>query len=84
MTYLLLTLEQTEKVFKSASEIKATGTTGAYNNQFETMEKKISEIRNILQTTTKSSTDLHTLNEVIDQLRYLSYTNTLITLYTYF
>jgi len=49
------------------------------------MEKKISEIRNILQTTTKSSTDLQTLNEVIDQLRYLSYTkNTLITLYNNF
>lgn len=61
--------EQTENVFKSASEIKATGTTGAYNNQFETMEKKISEVRNILQTTTKSSTDLQTLNDVIDQLR---------------
>lgn len=48
------------------------------------MEKKISEIRNILQTTTKSSTDLQTLNDVIDQLRYLSYTNILITVYTYF
>jgi len=67
---LFIKLEQTEKVFKSASEIKATGTTGAYNNQFENMEKKISEIRNLLQTTTKSSTDLQTLNNIIDQLRY--------------
>lgn len=75
---LFIKLEQTENVFKSASEIKATGTTGAYNNQFENMEKKISEIRNILQTTTKSSTDLQTLNNVIDQLRYFIIHQTLL------
>lgn len=34
------------------------------------MEKKISEAKNILQTTTKSSMDLETLNSVIDQLKY--------------
>lgn len=62
-------LEQTENVIKSASEIKATGAAGAYTVEFENMEKKISEAKNILQTTTKSSMDLQTLNDVIDQLR---------------
>lgn len=36
------------------------------------MEKKIAEVKAMLQTTTKSSSDLQTLNEVIDQLKYLS------------
>lgn len=62
-------LEQTENVIKSASEIKATGAAGAYTVEFENMEKKISEAKNILQTTTKSSLDLQTLNDVIDQLK---------------
>jgi len=62
-------LEQTENVIKSASEIKATGAAGAYTVEFENMEKKISEAKNILQTTTKSSMDIQTLNDVIDQLR---------------
>lgn len=58
-------------MIKSASEIKATGAAGAYTVEFDNMEKKINEVKNILQTTTKSSTDLQTLNDVIDQLRYL-------------
>lgn len=62
-------LEQTENVIKSASEIKTTGAAGAYTVEFENMEKKISEAKNILQTTTKSSIDLQTLNDVIDQLK---------------
>jgi len=61
--------EQTEKIINSASEIKATGASGAYTVEFENMEKKISEVKNILQTTTKSSQVFQTLNEVIDQLR---------------
>lgn len=64
-----MSLEQTENVIKSASEIKTTGAAGAYTVEFENMEKKISEAKNILQTTTKSSTDLQTLNNVIDQLK---------------
>lgn len=58
-------------MIKSASEIKATGAAGAYTVEFDNMEKKINEVKNILQTTTKSSIDLQTLNDVIDQLRYL-------------
>ena len=61
--------EQTDKIIKSASEIKATGAAGAYTVEFENMDKKISEVKNILQTTTKSSQVFQTLNEVIDQLR---------------
>lgn len=74
------TLEQTENVIKSASEIKATGTTGAYTINFENLEKKISEVKTILQTTTKSSMDLQTLDFVIDQLRYIY--NLQFTIYT--
>lgn len=58
-------------MIKSASEIKATGAAGAYTVEFDNMEKKINEVKNILQTTTKSSIDFQTLNDVIDQLRYL-------------
>jgi coxsackievirus/adenovirus receptor len=69
--FVQLYTEQTEKIINSASEIKATGASGAYTVEFENMEKKISEVKNILQTTTKSSQVFQTLNEVIDQLRYL-------------
>ncbi|XP_050439565.1 laminin subunit beta-1-like [Adelges cooleyi] len=62
-------IEQTDNVIKSASEIKATGASGAYTVEFENMEKKITDVKNILHSTTKSSIDLQTLNEVIDQLR---------------
>lgn len=62
-------VEQTDNVIKSASEIKATGAAGAYTVEFENMEHKISEVKNMLQSSTKTSTDLHTLNDVIDQLR---------------
>lgn len=61
--------EQTDNVIKSASEIKATGAAGAYTVEFENMEHKISEVKNALQSSTKTSVDLHTLNDVIDQLR---------------
>lgn len=72
-------LEQTENVIKSASEIKATGAAGAYTVEFENMEKKISEVKVMLQTTTKSSSDLQTLNEVIDKLKYVSISILIIT-----
>lgn len=65
-----LKLEKTDNVIKSASEIKATGAAGAYTVEFENMEKIISEVKTIMQTTTQSSTDLQTLNDIIDQLKY--------------
>ncbi|XP_054279344.1 laminin subunit beta-1 [Macrosteles quadrilineatus] len=61
--------EQTEKVILAAGEIKRTGATGAYTQEFDRMEKQLSDIKQLLQNTTKSSVDLEHIDAFVEQLR---------------
>lgn len=61
--------EQTERVIQAASEIKRTGATGAYTQEFETMERKLNDVRQYLQNTTRSSLDLTQIDKLVDDLR---------------
>lgn len=63
-------VEQTERVIQAASEIKRTGATGAYTQEFELMERKLNDVRQYLQNTTKSSLDLTQIDKLVDDLRY--------------
>lgn len=60
---------QTTEVLKSASEIKLKGATGAYSRQFETMVKKIDEVKQILDETRLSANQLGDLQSLVNQLR---------------
>lgn len=60
---------QTTEVLKSASEIKLKGATGAYSRQFETMVKKIDEVKQILDETRLSTNQLDDLQSLVNHLR---------------
>jgi hypothetical protein len=55
-------------LIESASQIRRSGATGAYSNEFESMEDKIEDVRNILLTANTTSQDLVALQELIDKL----------------
>ncbi|KAF4532826.1 hypothetical protein B566_EDAN002677 [Ephemera danica] len=61
--------DKTYEAIHNASEIKQTGATGAYTREFENMEKKLDEVRQLLENTTVSSTDLEDLELIIEDLR---------------
>ncbi|XP_059469528.1 laminin subunit beta-1 isoform X2 [Neocloeon triangulifer] len=61
--------ERTNRAIQSASDIKQTGATGAYTREFENMEKKISEVKQLLESSKVSSSDLDNLRNNIDDLR---------------
>ncbi|XP_075218526.1 laminin subunit beta-1-like [Lycorma delicatula] len=61
--------EETKRVINAAKEIKRTGATGAYTQEFETMEKKLEEVKLLLQNTAKSSVDLGVLENIVDTFR---------------
>ena len=60
---------QTTEVLKSASEIRLKGATGAYSRQFETMVKKIDEVKQVLDETRLSANQLGDLESLVNQLR---------------
>nr|CAD7395642.1 unnamed protein product [Timema poppensis] len=61
--------DETEHVIHSASEIKQTGVTGAYSQAFESMEKKLREVKQLLENTTINSHDLENLESLVENLR---------------
>lgn len=61
--------EQTDKVILAAKEIKRTGATGAYTQEFDRMEKQLNDVKQLLQNTTKSSVDLGHIDTYLEQLR---------------
>jgi len=67
----ILSPEKTNEAIKSASEIKQTGATGAYTREFENMEKKIGEVKQLLESTEVSTNDLENLEKLIEALRYI-------------
>ncbi|XP_018022771.1 laminin subunit beta-1 isoform X4 [Hyalella azteca] len=60
--------DRTAALIESASQIRRSGATGAYSNEFESMEDKIEDVRNILLTANTTSQDLVALQELIDKL----------------
>jgi len=56
-------------VIQAAGEIKRTGATGAYTQEFDRMEKQLNDIKQLLQNTTKSSVDLGHIDTLVEQLR---------------
>ncbi|XP_046682808.1 laminin subunit beta-1 isoform X2 [Homalodisca vitripennis] len=61
--------EETDKVIQAAREIKRTGATGAYTQEFDIMEKELKDVKQLLQNTTKSTIDLGHIDTYIDKLR---------------
>lgn len=50
-------------------EIMKTGATGSYTKEFESVEKKIEDIKQLLQNTTASSEQLKTLDKLIEDAK---------------
>lgn len=67
--FILIIIEQTEHVIEAAGEIKRTGATGAYTQQFDATEKKLDEVNQLLQNTTKSSLDLGDIDKHVEMFR---------------
>lgn len=65
----MILLDETEKVIQAARDIKQTGATGAYTQDFEKMEDKRNAVIQLLLNTTKSSGDLGLIDTRVDQLR---------------
>ncbi|XP_046984371.1 laminin subunit beta-1 isoform X1 [Schistocerca americana] len=61
--------DQTNRIIQDASKIKQTGATGAYTREFDQMEKKLEEIKQMLSNTSISSQDLESLNKLVEDLR---------------
>lgn len=60
---------QTDSVIAAAMEIMKTGATGSYTKEFESVEKKIEDIKQLLQNTTASSEQLKTLDKLIEDAK---------------
>lgn len=61
--------EQTKRTIDEASEIKQIGATGAYTKEFNAMEKKLAQIRSLLDNTTISANDINGLESLENELR---------------
>ncbi|KAK8404590.1 hypothetical protein O3P69_007682 [Scylla paramamosain] len=60
--------ERTQGLIAAAGEIKQTGATGAYSHEFESMEEKIEDVRDILLSANLTSQSLASLKELIAEL----------------
>lgn len=60
---------ETIRIINEASNINQTGATGAYTFQFESMEKQLGEISELLEDTSVSYQDLESLSQKLDYLR---------------
>ncbi|GLH10959.1 Netrin-A [Gryllus bimaculatus] len=60
---------ETNRIIDQASKINQTGATGAYTFQFESMEKKLADVSQLLENTTVSYQDLAALSGQLDGLR---------------
>ena len=61
--------ERTQALIDAAGEIKQTGATGAYSHEFESMEEKINDVRDILLSANMTSQSLTSLKAFILELR---------------
>ncbi|KAL1456234.1 hypothetical protein WDU94_000979 [Cyamophila willieti] len=61
--------EQTTKLINDASNIKQTGAYGAYTKEFELLEKKIEEVKSLMENTTRSSHDLNIMQSMINEMK---------------
>ncbi|KAI5734580.1 hypothetical protein M8J77_008341 [Diaphorina citri] len=61
--------DQTTKVITDASNIKQTGASGAYTKEFELLEKKIEDVKALVENTTRSSHDLTVMLTTIDDMK---------------
>lgn len=64
--------EETERVIQAAGEIKRTGATGAYTQEFERMEKQLNDVSQLLQNTTQSNVDIRHIDAQVESLRSVS------------
>lgn len=60
---------QTNKIITEALTIKQTGASGAYTKEFETLEKRIDEVKILVENTTRSSHDLSVMLKSIDEIK---------------
>lgn len=63
----LFFIGETVEVVAAASEIKQQGTTGAYSREFDVMQTRIDEVKNLLKSSSVSTLDLDQLQEMIDK-----------------
>lgn len=61
--------EQTKHAIDEANQIKQIGATGAYTKEFNVMERKLGQIRSLLDNTTISANDINKLESVESELR---------------
>ncbi|XP_013782951.1 laminin subunit beta-1-like [Limulus polyphemus] len=61
--------DRTLRLVDQAKNIKDTGTTGAYTDEFSEMEKKLDEVREILDSANVTGADIDELQKLIDELK---------------
>lgn len=61
--------EDTKRAIEEAKNIKTVGATGAYTKEFDDMDKKLKQIRQLLDNTTVSAQDINALEQVVLNLR---------------
>jgi hypothetical protein len=62
---------QTEEIVQRADDIKQSGSTGAYPQQFEEMEMKLNNIAQMLENATLSNDDLEKLKLRVELLKFV-------------
>lgn len=68
---------RTKTLSERAQEIQTTGLTGAYEKAFRDLEKKLAQAQGIVNTRNTTAEAVSTLMELIEDLRYKAYTQTL-------
>ncbi|XP_073827458.1 laminin subunit beta-1 [Musca autumnalis] len=61
--------EATSETIRRASEIKLIGATGAYTSEFNTLDKKLQHIRDLLQNTSVSLKDIDSLDKEVAEMK---------------
>lgn len=61
--------EETKRVIEEAKQIKTVGATGAYTKEFDAMEKKLAQIKTLLNNATISSQDINQLEQLETDVR---------------
>nr|XP_045621460.1 laminin subunit beta-1-like isoform X3 [Procambarus clarkii] len=61
--------DRTQALIAAAGQIKQSGATGAYSHEFESMEEKINDVRDILLSANMTSQSLVSLEDLIQELR---------------
>jgi len=64
---MFVILDKTTKVVDAASQIKQQGGTRAYSRQFDAMKGQIDEVKGILESSSVSTADLESLENMITE-----------------